>query len=373
MSDPQSDAPSVSHHVLSTSWSAPENLSGSTGQSTHPVVVSGEGGIIHVVWEEDESIMHSVRENGRWLAPDRISAGQHPAAALGPDNRLHLVFSNEFFDNFDIFYVIWDSGTWTLPIRVSKTSGLSVQPDVAVDGSGVAHATWADQTPGFNIIYHGWYKATWLNEPLHNARGSSPAIRYDPQRGVLHLAWQAPGIGSRPLEILHLEGDTYNWTLPENISASSDQDSINVSMACDSAGVTHLVWQEMTPSNVQIRHAGGHAGNWTAPRVISEDGRDGYDPVALVTQENQLSVAWRRGNVISYRRRSGNTAEWQPVDHLIANDVALDDIALGGDSAGKLHMVWSGWTSGSQRDVYYSNREPILRPQVFMPAVGTGR
>lgn len=46
---------------------------------------------------------------------------KQPAAGLAPDGTLHVVFSNEFSSRYNIFYVAWNNGVWTLPRLVSKT------------------------------------------------------------------------------------------------------------------------------------------------------------------------------------------------------------------------------------------------------------
>ncbi len=371
MSAETESLPDTIHTVLDNSWSSPENVSASLSRSTYPSVVTGMNGDIHVFWEENGEIMTSVRQSGRWSSPFAVATGQRPSVAVTDDGLVHVVFSNEFADEFDVFYVVLDQdGVWSLPRLVSKTSGLSALPAIAVDQSGVIHAVWADRTPGFDMIYHGWLEDTWLNEPLQNARGAAPAISFDEQRGALHIAWQSQGVGESPLEIFHLEGETYDWSLPENISASADTESFGAVLANDTQGVTHVIWQDRSDAGMLIRYAFGHMGGWSAPETLSETGRDAYAPAAIVTQENQLSVVWQQENHITYRHRSGISEAWRMSKSLIANDSGIDNLSMGSDADGKLFLIWSGWIGASQQDIFLSDHEPVLGNKLFFPLAG---
>lgn len=378
MSDQQITRIPVAQNVLDPNWLPATNLSSSPGYSSHPVVLAGNNGVVHVLWQEDGRIMHAVRQNGQWLPPVEVARGGEPAAVLGPDGEVHLVFAKEFFNQWNVFYTRYEHGQWSLPILVSKTSGNSTLPDLTVDDAGVLHAVWADEKTGLNsgrkevAIYHGWLANTWLSREIPNARGSAPVITFDPQRKVLHVAWQSRGVGDGPWEVFHLQGITYEWSLPENISMSPDSESMNVSMVSDPMGITHVLWQEHTDRGVEIRYAYGGLGNWSPPEPVSNPDADAFKPAAQVTQQNQLSAVWQEGTVIAYRRKAGESNSWRPSSALVANAQGVGDVALAGDPAGNLHMAWSAWSAPGQRDVYYSGRGPLLTHKVYVPVAGIG-
>lgn len=360
---------SPTQRVLSAGWSAPQNISSSPGASTNPVALTAADNTLHVLWEEDQRILHAARLNGEWSAPAAIATGQQPAASLADDGVVHVVYTNEFSGQFRVFYIQWQDGTWSLPRLVSKTTGLSALPSLAIDSEGVIHAVWADLTPGFSIIYHGWLEETWLNEPLHNARGTAPVLSHDPQGNALHVGWQSRGIGDGPYEVFHAQGTTYRWSLPENISVSPQNESVNAHLASDRQGVLHLVWQEHSESSVSIHYAAGREGNWTASEVISDQSVNAYGPVVLITHGNQLNVVWRQSNAVVYRRHAGGLDAWLPARVLVINDSGLDSVDLSSGSQGELHLVWSGWMGSTERDVFHCEHEPVLGAQVFLPHI----
>ncbi len=353
-------------------WSSPENVSSSYGRAINPVLLTGADDVAHLLWEENDRIYHVLRRANQWTTPRAIATGQRPAASLAPDGRLHAVFSNEFSGRYNIFYATWTNDTWTLPRLVSKTPGSSLFPTLAVDRAGVVHAAWADTSPGFSVIYHGWLENTWLNEPLGNARGTAPVMTLDGAVNELHLAYQASSINSTARDVFHMQGQGYVWSLPENISISPNNESLGVAMACAPDGSTHLAWQEHTDNKAQIRYVSGQMNGWTAPLALSDEAADAREPTLLITQGRQLSLAWREVDTIHYRRRELTGAEWIPAKELVSNPLGLSGPVLAASQNGQLNLAWSGWSNTSQRDIFFSQHGPLFGPKVYLPGVAIG-
>ncbi len=352
---------------LDSAWSSPTIVSTSTSRAVYPVIVAGDQDLLHVFWEQESRVYHAMYLDHNWTSPRSIGTGQHPSAGLAADGTVHVVFSNEFAGVFNIFYVALRNGAWSLPRLVSKTTGASTLPSLAIDDAGKVHAVWADMTPGFSVIYHGWLEQTWLNEPLLNARGTAPVLIKDRVQRMLHLAYQGSGTGSGPREIFHLQGTTYSWSLPENISMSAINELSAAAMACDAAGNIHFVWQEQQDNRSHIRYAVGRRGAWSPSERISDDGVDARAPRVVFTQDNQVQVAWRQGTTIAYRRRSTPDGQWNALAVVVSNPRGLGNPALSGDCSGHLHMAWSGWATFSERAIYTSQRLLLVKPQVFLP------
>lgn len=361
-----------SYQVSDPEWSTPENVTASPGRAINPVLVASGDDVLHLLWEENDRIYHTVRRSGQWQPPRSVATGQRPSAGLTADGVLHVVFSNEFGGRYNVFYVAWANDTWTLPRLVSKTSGMSTFPSLAVDRAGVVHAAWADTSPGFSVIYHGWLDVTWLNEPLRNARGTAPVLVLDGASDELHLAYQASGINNGAREVFHLQGKKYHWSLPENISMSPTTESLGVAMACSPDGLTHLAWQEHVGNNAHIRYVNGRRAHWFAPEVVSDPAVDAREPALLVTQKTQLSLAWRQVDVIALRVRSLVSGVWDGTKELVSNPAGLGGPVLASAPAGELHLGWSAWSTTSERDIFYSQHAPLLTPKAFLPGVVVG-
>lgn len=361
-----------SHQTSDSSWSTPENVSSSPGRAVNPVLVTNGSDVVHLLWEENDRIHHTLRRDGQWAVPRSIATGQRPSAGVANDGALHVIFSNEFAGRYNVFHVTWSNDIWTLPRLVSKTPGMSTFPSLAVDRAGVVHAAWADTSPGFSVIYHGWLQGTWLNEPLRNARGTAPVLIVDGAVDELHLAYQASGINNSAREIFHLQGQRYQWSLPENVSASAENESLGVAMACAPDGTTHLAWQEHVGSQAHIRYVNGRRSSWSQPEVVSDVVFDAREPALLVSQERQLSLTWRQVDVIAHRVRSLGAGQWGPAKELVSNPLGLGGPALAASPAGELHLAWSGWASSSERDIFHSQHAPLMGPKVFLPGIVVG-
>jgi hypothetical protein len=361
-----------SQQTVNPPWSEAENVSSSTGRAANPVVVAGADDAVHLLWEQNGRVYHALRRADQWTAPLAIATGQRPSAGVTADGALHVVFSNEFAGRYNVFYVVFVNNVWSLPRLVSKTPGMSTFPALAVDQAGVVHAAWADTSPGFSVIYHGWLQGAWLNESLRNARGTAPALTLDSATGGLHLAYQASGINNGLREIYHLQGRTYEWSLPENISISPAQESLGVTMAGAPDGSMHLAWQEHVGDKAHIRYVSGRGAAWSAPLPVTDLAVDAREPRLVITQGRQLSLVWREANAIVYQRRELPAGEWLPPKPLVVNPGGLEGLALAGAPAGDLHLAWCGWSESSERAVFYSQHGPLMRPKVFLPGVSVG-
>lgn len=46
---------------------------------------------------------------------------------------------------------------------------------------------------------------------------------------------------------------------------------------------------------------------------------------------------------------------------------------LAGSPGGEINLAWSGWSPGSERDIFFSQHGPLMRPKVYVPGVVVGR
>ncbi|MCS6846058.1 MAG: hypothetical protein NZ528_17335 [Caldilineales bacterium] len=374
MSEDTGTASTLTHYVHSTSWSEPVNLSTSYQvPSARPAIAVGPDRTVHAIWEENDRLFYRSRTGDQWTAPVSVANGRQPAAAVGSDGTLHVLYVNEFMGHTNVFAVRFREGVWSLPRLVSRTQGASLWPAVAVDGQGTVHAVWADNTPGYAVIYHARLEEMWLYGPIPNARGTAPQIAYSSADNLLHVAWQSPAVGSELHDIYHAQGVVHAWSLPENISAALTANAVNVALAVDAEGEVHLVWQEVTNGRSSVKYAGGRQGHWASPELVSSAGASAEDPALAITHGNQLNVVWRENNVIHFRRRSGNDRTWRPAKPLISNNGYLSDLALAADLVGRLHLAWSARSSAGEPDVFHSTGEASLPSQVFLPTTPVSR
>lgn len=218
---------------------------------TNPV--SGE---VSVMWVDSCKVWMADRNLSGWTTPNHIVNGCNFDAEYAEDGTLHLVVDRySYIDgNWETYHSLRRNQTseWTLTVLVSRTSGDSRYPKLAVWGRDV-YATWQDKTPGYWTVYIAQYtdgavvamsemlrsakttatkpesiqldsepldvRSFWSNAPIPNGQGTMPVIKID-QLGELFVAWQDWG------EVwLTARQQSSTWCLPVNVSDSETESS----------------------------------------------------------------------------------------------------------------------------------------------------
>ncbi len=348
---------------LDFTWAEPINISNTAADSHSPAIAVDGNGVAHVVWEDGGEIYHSYGSDGSWSVPARVATGEEPAIAIDGSNTPHLVFSNEIGGNYEIYYCFWDGSAWSLPRNVSDTSGGSFAPDIAWAMDGTIHVVWADNTPGYSVIYHAYSTdgISWVSAPIPSATGSAPSVALGSD-GLVHLVWQERDSPTSPYEIYHCQWDGEAWSLPENISDTPDDHSIAADIAAADDGTVHLVWQEMVGGKFEIYYSGGEGGFWSLPENISETPADSYLPRIAIDGDNNRHVAWDEGSVLLYRRWQTEASDWSNVTGIGDDPHGIAEVALCVDAEGTVHVVWAEFVAANNWDIYYSYQTPAPTP-----------
>jgi len=146
------------------SWTAPVNISNNTGDSQAPVIARDFQDTLHVVWFDNSpgnnEILYIFKATaGTWSTPENISlsSGDSLSPAIGFDSTgmVHIVYSDNICGNYDVYYLNKSyGGTWGSLINLSYSTGQSTNPDLAIDINDGVHIVWEDNTPGnYDIFY----------------------------------------------------------------------------------------------------------------------------------------------------------------------------------------------------------------------------
>jgi len=215
------------YYVRSTNrgwtWSVFQQITWNYGDSLIPALAIDSDDTIHVVWHDRmlgiEKVYYKKSSNrGKTWNPARrltwISNDQyawHPAIVVGKDNNVHVVWSQYFVwsqypgyskAETEIFYKRSSDGgaIWSTGQRLTRTSGWSESPSMAIDGDKTVHVVWADETPGNYEIYYAkgtaggtiWSEAQRLTS-TPGASGS-PCIAIDSDDTIRVVWWDdTPG------------------------------------------------------------------------------------------------------------------------------------------------------------------------------------
>ena len=125
-----------------------------------PKIAVDNAGNAYVVWLDgsagnQEVFLRRRTVDGTWHEPINISntPGFSDEAAIGV-NKTSLAVYVVWSENDEIYMNSYTGNNWSGPVNKSNSSGDSMQPSVAVDGSGVAHLVWSDNTTGNYDIYY---------------------------------------------------------------------------------------------------------------------------------------------------------------------------------------------------------------------------
>jgi hypothetical protein len=176
------------------------------------VVACDSTGALHAVWQDGPDIQtdiyHAVRPpGGPWGSREPVSGtpgdlSAEPALAVGPDDTLHCAWVEQDTVTGMTFEVVYSakppSGSWSPFMNVSRQSGSTFQPAIAVY----------------------------------------------PADGQARIAWQLNGPGE--IYFVSFPGDT-----PVNVSVSPT-DSWRTAMALDADGNAYVAWQENLAGNQEI-------------------------------------------------------------------------------------------------------------------------
>ena len=154
-------------------WTGAVAVPTGPGDCREPAVtVAGE--VLHAVWTQGSILYHAYLAGGSWSAPNRVATGSQAVLATAPDGGIHCLFSAQMLGNVEIYHTTWQGAKWALPEVVSRTSGMSLSPALAIGKDGSLHAAWSDMTPGYATIYYGRRVAGRLDQRPHPQRQRQP-------------------------------------------------------------------------------------------------------------------------------------------------------------------------------------------------------
>lgn len=360
-------------------WSEPAPVSSSDvpSDSLNPDMAVCDDGTVYIVWEQDGKIWYRVRyPSSEWGAARRVSfpetgqtaSGSEPAIAVGPDCVVHLVWSNLWWDTYEIFYSVNEGDGFLAPARVSRTdTGQSSQPAIAVDSGGEAHVVWVDTVSGGYQLYEGWpipsysgdYSGNWGKLPVRGADNQVqvPGLAID-HNDELHVTWMKQSGFS---DIYYKRPRYWDASVIENLSVSPNAFSRlpDIEISLDKVVV---VWQETVNGDDEIfvswRRLGGLE-NFTSTNNLSATDASSRAPAVSVDRGGKFSVAWDEGgatDAILTRFWSGNGGWWdtQPASR-DGKGVKEPAIAASPRDDG-VHVVWSQKDGSDDTwDIYFSD------------------
>lgn len=306
-------------------FSSPVNVSNSAqSESYDPQVVIDRSGVAHLVWSEvtedgSSDILYSRCQDQDCTAPVRLSG----STACIPSNIAGATENEEAsiaIDKDETIMVTWSNRSGVLPFVTwsSKDTAPGSPEGCVLEGAAASYSPRqarlaSDPGGGFRLVFTSddgqagevyslrYRDRSWETTPQQIGEGELPEVFID-QNGQTHIAW------------CHANGKIAYWSDENSRIAPRLPCASRPGIAQDIGGRTHLVWYSDQVENVFGR---------SSPHTIlyeSTLGEDGWSPPAIVDTTGDVT---------------------QP--------------ALLSDSAGTMHMVWTGGHR-NQQDLYYASK-----------------
>lgn len=356
-------------------WSTPIPIASGLTDATRPVLAQTADGATHALWESGGNVFYAAQLPGMgWSQGERIASGIEPSLAIDGAGQLHAVFANQFLGNYDIFHSVYQAGAWTLPINVTRTSGVSMKPVLATGNNGQVHVAWMDNSPGYWTIYTAvWSGGFWSSQPIPNGRGQAPAIAVT-QDAKVFLAWQdrVPTLDnpSGVFNILLSQWQGGSWSVPINVSDRTDLDAIGVSLATTADGLAHLVWIEGLQT---VRYDFGAGAYWPNPQTVVHATVMARGPRIAVAPGDVLHIAWDEGEVLRITSAAKAPPSWPKPEVVTALQGTLKDVGLtvGGRPGANLTLSWVQTAAPGNVNIYQSYRERQPNRRIWLPLTRT--
>src|SRR5216684_2831060 len=239
-------------------FSAPKNVSNNVDYSLTPQMAADTSGNINAVWEDDTA------------------------------NNSNILFSRSM-----------DGGvTFSTPTNVSKSSGFSFSPRIAVDTNGGVNVVWVDNTPGHQTIFFsrstdgGVTFSTPVNISNDPSDSANPQIAVD-ATGNISVVWENDTINLGVFYAHSTDGGvSFSSRLPLTTNTNG---SFGPQLAVDANGNISVVCVDNSPGHFAIffTRSSDNGTTFSTAKGISNTSGDSANPQLAVDASGNVHVVWQ--------------------------------------------------------------------------------
>lgn len=168
------------------------------------------------------------------------------AMAVDSVGVIHIAWTDyDLGPNYNIWYANSSDG-FTAKVNISNTADTCFDPRMMIDSSDVVHVTWMIQN-----AQGRWIETAYANsEDWVSTRNTIPVHSYHYQvtmnsSNIIHMVWEE--VTSDDVEIFYANSSDWFATVKNaSNTRQSGWRSERPSIAVDSTGVAHIVWEEKT-------------------------------------------------------------------------------------------------------------------------------
>jgi hypothetical protein len=340
------------------SWSSPVNISNSTITSYRPKVLQDKLGNVYALWLDSDftsqyKLYFSKLEGQDWSSPQPIisSDKNNPLYdfdfTIDSQNQIHLVYTQTASgEGYLVYYTFFDGTNWASPQKVYQGSS----PSIEVGPDNRVHIVYSS----FSDIFYSSFNGTVWSSPFNvsddgfygDYTSGAKAIKID-QSGNIHIAWAKYNFG-----IMYTKFDGQIWETPQLISklVLGQDNTYWLSIGVD--GVVAVAYTQGPNDciNQEIYFSLSEDGglSWYSPTQVSETpGIGSRWPSLAIVSANNIQAIWGECQTgVPFRLFNGNS--WSSISD-ISNGTQTADLPNISVNQDRSYAVW-----GYNNEVYFS-------------------
>ena len=374
--------------AVSTAWSTPADLSASGYSASDPQVTVDGSGRATAVWQGSDGSNAIVQAStslngGTWSTPANLSAAGEdafdPQVTVDGSGLATAVWFR--WDSANSIYIVQAStsrngGTWSTPADLSDPGRTATAPQVTVDGSGLATAVW-DRYDGSNTIVqaktsqNGGLWSTVANLSANGENAAEPQVTVDGS-GLATAVWRRQD-SSNNNNIVQASTSQNGrpWSTPADLS-DPGYSATAPQVTVDGSGLATAVWYRNFIVQAKSSQSGAA---WSAVADLSDRAQYAGLPQVTVDGSGLATAVWMRidrssfkGTVQTSTSQSG--AAWSAVTDLSdpAQNAGSPQVTVNGSGFATAVWMRSVGSNAIVQASYFDNRVPIT-PPVTPPAL----
>ena len=282
-----------------------------------------------------------------------------PAIAVSGSN-VYVVWSDDSSgEDSEIYFKrsIDNGASWGAIMRLTSNSGYSDLPVIAASGSNV-YVAWQDTSPGNWEIY---FKrsidsgASWgANKRLTNNSGYSGTPAIAASGSNVYVVWGDDSPGNWEIFFERSTDSGASWDAKKRLTNNSGRSELP-SIAVNGSNV-YVAWNDDSPGNEEIhfKKSGDGGANWDAnQRLTNNSGYSGAPSIAV--SGLNVYLVWyddSTGNYEIYFKRSADGGASWNANKLITNNSGPSQLPALAVSGSNVCAVWIDYSPGNY-EIYF--------------------
>src|SRR5712691_4339909 len=293
-------------------FSAPKNVSNNVDYSLTPQMAVDTSGNINAVWEDDtannSNILFSRSMDGgvTFSTPTNVSKSSgfsfSPRIAVDTNGGVNVVWVDNTPGHQTIFFSRSTDGgvTFSTPVNISNDPSDSANPQIAVDATGNISVVWENDTINLGVFYaHSTDGGVSFSSPLPlttNTSGSSgPQLAVD-ANGNICVVWEDDFSTRAHVSFSPSADKGATFATPQlNLSKDSTGNSTAPMIALDGGGNINVVWVDNSPSYFAIffTRSSDNGTTFSTAKGISNTSGNSTNPQLAVDASGNVDVVWQ--------------------------------------------------------------------------------